>query len=108
MPDAASALSQPRLLRAAEILHALTHPLRLRIVDHMTGCAEGATVLDLQGALEQEAGVLSNHLRVLRQSGVITTTRSGKYINYQLAEERLSHISTAVSEFADGVGEVIA
>ena len=107
MPDAAHALPQPRLNHAAEVLHALTHALRLQIVDHMAVARE-ATVLDLQAALGHEPGVLSNHLRVLRQSGVVTTSRTGKYINYHLNEARLEDIRAAVSDFGAVVPSVAA
>lgn len=107
MTDAPHALPQHKIDKAAEVLHALTHQLRLQIVDHMATARE-ATVLDLQRALGQESGVLSNHLRVLRQSGVVTTSRTGKFINYRLAEERLGAIREAVSEFGAGVDAVTA
>lgn len=107
MTDATHALPQHRLDHAAEVLHALTHQLRLQIVDHMATARE-ATVLDLQRALGHEAGVLSNHLRVLRQSGVVTTSRTGKYINYHIVEERLGVICEAVSDFGAAVEAVTA
>ena len=107
MPELSHALPQPRINQAAEVLHALTHALRLQIVDHMVEVQQ-ATVVDLQNALGQEPSVLSNHLRILRQSGIVTTSRVGKYINYRLDGERLRGIREAVSSFGAVVEGVTA
>ena len=102
-----ASLPQPKLDQAAGILHALAHPLRIKIVDYLVA-ANGVTVLDMQDGLGMEASMLSNHLRVLRQSGIVDTTRDGKYISYQLGAKRLRQIQVAVKTFADQVEEVIA
>ena len=107
MPELSHVLPQPKINQAAEVLHALTHALRLEIVDHMTEARE-ATVVDLQRALGQEPSVLSNHLRILRQSGIVTTSRAGKYINYHLDGGRLGQIREAVSSFGAVVEGVTA
>ena len=99
-------LPQARLTQAAEILHALAHPLRIQIVDQLADRAD-VTVVDLQGALGHEAAMLSNHLRVLRQVGLVTTARAGKYISYRLAERRLGQITTAVATFGNAVVEEV-
>lgn len=100
-------LPQRRLNNAAEILHALAHPLRIQIVDQLSE-RNDITVVDLQDALQQESSMISNHLRILRQAGLVTTARAGKYISYCLAEARLEHISEAVRTFAADVEEVTA
>ena len=107
MPELSHTLPQAQVNQAAEVLHALTHALRLEIIDHMAETQE-ATVVDLQRALGHEPSVLSNHLRLLRQSGIVNTSRAGKYINYQLDGERLRVIREAVSSFGAVVEGVTA
>ena len=107
MSSPTGVLPQHKLDQAAEILHALAHPLRIKIVDFMAE-ADDATVLDLQDGLGLEPGMLSNHLRILRQSGIVDTSRSGKFINYQLDGERLAGIRRSVAVFGSQVEEVTA
>ncbi len=107
MSTPTSPLPQRKLDQAAEILHALAHPLRIKIVDFMSATDE-ATIADMQDGLGLEAGMLSNHLRVLRQSGIVDTARNGKYISYQLDGERLAGIRRSVAIFGSEVEEVTA
>ncbi len=100
-------LPPPKLQQAAEILHALSHPLRIKIVDYLSGAKE-ATVIDMQTGLGLEAGMLSNHLRILRQSGILDTSREGKYISYQLDYKRIAGIRRSVAIFGAEVEEVSA
>ncbi len=107
MSTLTAALPQRKLDQAADILHALAHPLRIQIVDFMTETHE-ATVVDMQSSLGLEPGLLSNHLRILRQAGIVETSRSGKYISYQLDARRLEDIRRSVAVFGAQVEEVTA
>ncbi len=53
-----------------EVLKALAHPLRLRILRHL-GTAGPATSTTLATALGENTGTLSYHLRMLERSGLI-------------------------------------
>lgn len=98
-------LPQARLDHAAEILHALANPLRLAIVQQISQLSH-ATVVDLQATLGHEPSMLSNHLRLLRQAGLVRTERAGKFIRYRLAETRIEEIAAAVTAFGACVAEV--
>ena len=69
-----------------ELLKALAHPLRLRVVDRL-GHLGPAPVSRL--AVELDAGLpeLSQGLRVLRDAGVVSVSRSGRSSVYALAPE---------------------
>ncbi len=107
MSTPTATLHQRKLDHATEILHALSHPLRLQIIEQMTPRGE-ATVLELQESLSLEASVISNHLRVLRQAGIVDTARQGKFINFQIDSDRLSDISAAIMRFSESFEEVEA
>jgi len=68
----------------AEVLKALAHPRRLQIMRRLD---EGPCEV---GALAAELGMsqpnLSQHLAVLRASGLVDATRDGREIRYRLAD----------------------
>ncbi|MEX1091561.1 MAG: metalloregulator ArsR/SmtB family transcription factor [Acidimicrobiia bacterium] len=61
---------------------ALADPIRLRIVDLLV--SERSCVCDLRDALDIAPNLLSYHLRVLREVGLIVGTRRGRWIDYKL------------------------
>jgi ArsR family transcriptional regulator len=61
---------------------ALADPVRLRIVGVL---AEGGRcVCDLREQVPVAANLLSYHLRVLRDAGLVTAARRGRWVDYRL------------------------
>jgi len=74
---------------------ALSDPTRLRIL----GLLEGGTrcVCELQSGLSEIApNLLSHHLRVLREAGLVRSVRRGRWIDYSLDEEALKRLREAI------------
>ena len=67
----------------AKVLSAVGDPIRLRILDEVGGCKR--CVCDLQEALGIAPNLLSYHLRILREAGLVVGTRRGRWIDYVLA-----------------------
>jgi ArsR family transcriptional regulator, arsenate/arsenite/antimonite-responsive transcriptional repressor len=63
-------------------LAALADPVRLRLVGVLAG--GGRCVCDLNEQVPVPANLLSYHLRVLRDAGLVTATRRGRWIDYRL------------------------
>jgi ArsR family transcriptional regulator len=63
-------------------LAALADPVRLRLVGVLAG--GGRCVCDLQAQVPVAANLLSYHLRVLRDAGLVTATRRGRWVDYRL------------------------
>lgn len=74
-------------LDLAEVLHALSDPVRLKIVAQVGREGEVAC-----GAFDVEApkSSLSHHFRVLRESGVLSTRREGKALLNSLRLDALA------------------
>lgn len=70
-----------------ELLKALAHPLRLRVVDRL-GHRGPAPVSQLATELDA-LPELSNGLRQLRDAGVVVASRRGRQVVYALADDRL-------------------
>jgi DNA-binding transcriptional ArsR family regulator len=70
------------------LLRELADPVRLRVVDRL-GHAGPATVSRLAAELGVSLPQLSNHLRRLREGGLVRVERTGRHAVYQLADPGL-------------------
>ncbi len=70
------------------LLRELADPLRLRVIDRL-GHVGPATVTQLAGELRVPLPQLSNHLRRLREAGLISAQRTGRQVVYELADPGL-------------------
>lgn len=81
------------LSAAGELLRALSAPLRIAIVLQLQ---EGPRcVHELVDALGVPQPLVSQHLRVLKASQVVSAHRQGREIRYQLLDDHLLHIIEA-------------
>ena len=69
----------------AEILKVLADETRLAVVRQLMSGAR--RVGQINDELQVEATLLSHHLRVLREAGIVTGEREGKAVVYRLAPE---------------------
>jgi ArsR family transcriptional regulator len=88
---------QPRILsdqdfahQIADILKALAHPLRIRIVAML--CQGPLHVNALARRLEVKQSVVSQQLRILRMNNLVQVTRDGGFGYYSLAEPSLVNL----------------
>jgi DNA-binding transcriptional ArsR family regulator len=95
---ASAALDPGQLADAAELLRALGTPHRLAIVLELA--ASPRCVHELVQSVGISQSLASQHLRVLRTTGLVTGTRHGKETRYALADEHVAHI--ARDAFAHG------
>lgn len=70
------------LSRAVQLFHALSDETRLAILDMLRDGER--CVCDLQEALDAAQSRLSFHLRVLRDAGLVTDRREGRWAYYAL------------------------
>lgn len=82
----------------ADLLRVLADPLRLRIV----GLLARETLCTTH--LVEETGArqtnLSNHLKVLREAGVVETEPCGRFTYYRLRPEVLENLAGSFAELA--------
>lgn len=83
---------------SAEVLRALTHPLRMRILEFIDQ-NDMINVNRIYSSLNLEQSITSQHLRILRQAGLVETERRGKYIHYRLRYGKLNNTVRAIREF---------
>ncbi len=89
---------EPTLASQAEagvLLTAVADPVRWRLLDELarrgTRC-----VCDLQPMGGVAPNVLSYHLKVLRDAGLVTATRRGRWMDYELIDGALDRLHAAL------------
>jgi len=82
---------EERAGKYAELLKAIGHPIRLRLVDILA--AQGAKAVgDLADMLGVPQAIVSQQLRILRLNGLVAAERKSGNAFYQLAEENLRNL----------------
>ncbi|MCV7064629.1 ArsR/SmtB family transcription factor [Mycolicibacterium houstonense] len=97
---AADMPSREVLDTAGELLRALAAPLRIAIVLQLQQSAR--CVHELVDALAVPQPLVSQHLRILKQAGVVASERAGREVLYHLVDHHLAHIvADAVAHAAE-------
>ena len=81
----------------AEVLRALGHPLRLKIMRRLAQQPE-TCACDFAELFGVRQPTVSQHLKVLRDARLVRTRRQGNQICYSIAPESLASIDTLVVE----------
>ena len=71
----------------ADVLKAVAHPLRLRIVAVL--CEGEENVTALAEKVEASQAIVSQQLRILRSRGLVAASREGGFATYRLVEQNL-------------------
>jgi DNA-binding transcriptional ArsR family regulator len=90
MPDQLTD-SNKRVEKAAYVLKALAHPLRIKIILMLNEHQE-LTVSEIYKTLNAEQSLISHHLINMRDKGILDTRRSGKNIYYFLVDSVISEV----------------
>ena len=93
-------LGQEQIEVSADVLRALTHPLRMRILEFID---ESGTinVNKIYSSLNLEQSITSQHLRILRAAGLVETERRGKFIYYSIDYDKVTRATAAVRDFGE-------
>jgi len=89
-----------KLHYSSELMRALAHPLRLKILEYIDS-NKTINVNKIYSSLEIEQSITSQHLKILRMSGVVSVEVTGKwhvyYINYDVMEK----VQKAITRFVN-------
>ena len=89
-----------QLKKAALILRALNHKLRLQIIK-LIDEQDKIAVTDVYVKLRLEQSVASQHLAILRRAGLVKTQRDGKFIYYSLDYANIQSLNSFVKNLLD-------
>ena len=86
--------------RTARWFHALADETRLRILERL---ADGEQcVCDLTTALESGQSRLSFHLRTLKDAGIVTDRRQGRWVYYSVNPDAIQEMNRVLAELSRG------
>src|SRR5438132_6237285 len=80
----------------AERFRALADPTRVAIVNRLAQ-AEETCVCDLTAAFDLSQPTISHHLKVLREAGLVESTRRGTWAYYRVVPETLAALAAALT-----------
>jgi len=81
-----------------EALKALAHPLRLRIMQVLSGRERNVGEIEDAAAISQPT--LSQQLAVLRNVGLVRTRKDAKLVYYRIDDDVLTNIVAATAELS--------
>ena len=84
--------------RIERIFHALSDTKRLRILEILR--SGECCVCDLAGSLDIRQSLLSFHLRTLRDAGLVSDRKEGRWVHYGLNEEAFGQAKDYVTGLA--------
>ncbi|WP_433511626.1 ArsR/SmtB family transcription factor [Nonomuraea sp. CA-143628] len=88
--------SVPLYEAKAELFRLLGHPVRIRVLELLQDGPQ--PVRDLLAAIEVEASGLSQHLAVLRRSGMVSAHRDGSTVVYSLSGGDVANLLRAARQ----------
>ncbi len=85
---------------SSEILRALCHPLRMQILQFIDE-NDNINVNKIYNTLKLEQSITSQHLRILRNAGIVSTKREGKFIYYHINYDKVDNVMNVVRLFLE-------
>jgi DNA-binding transcriptional ArsR family regulator len=104
MRRAIGQVDSAKLQVSSDILRALAHPLRMKILEFIDK-NKTINVNKIYNTLKLEQSITSQHLKILRASGLVHTHREGKFIHYTIDYPKLVIAMKAVDIFMGREGE---
>ena len=92
-------LKPDEIERAASMLKAISHPMRLAILGRLSN-GNRLNVTEIHKLLQIEQSTASHHLGILKDKGILASVRQGKNTHYYLKRENLSQLVRCISECA--------
>jgi len=82
--------------RATQLFHALSDETRLAVIEMLHDGER--CVCDLQDALDVAQSRLSFHLKVLKDAGLVTDRKDGRWVHYALSPDAFDELSAVTAE----------
>ncbi len=90
--------NKERLKTSVEMLRALAHPLRLKILEFIDSRGT-VNVNKIYHSLGIEQSITSQHLRIMRLAGVLHARREGKFVYYSIDYPTVLKAEKAIKNF---------
>lgn len=102
-------LTEPAAAEMAKKLKALADPVRLRLFSAIASHSGGeACVCDISDGIDVSQPTVSHHLKVLRDSGLLTSERRASWVYYAVVPESLRELSALLDLNSGALAAVTA
>ena len=91
-----TSVSEILLPQAVDMLKAIAHPIRLSIIDLLNTNKKSMCVSEIQKELNIEQAVVSQHLKILKQKGVLNHEKQGKHCFYFIKNKGLNNLLNCI------------
>jgi ArsR family transcriptional regulator len=82
---------------AAALLKAIADPYRLTMLATLASTKDEVCVCDFTDALPLNQPTVSHHLRILRETRLVTCDRRGTWVYYRLASDARARLNDALA-----------
>ena len=80
----------------AKLVSVLLEPQRIKILRVLRGGER--CVCEIERSLGIAQNLVSHHLRVLREAGLVAARREGQFVHYSRVEERIHRLTAALEK----------
>jgi ArsR family transcriptional regulator len=80
----------------AKFVSVLLEPQRIKIIRLL--CGGERCVCEIEHELGLPQNLVSHHLRVLREAGLVAARKEGQFVHYSRVEERIHELMLALEE----------
>ena len=97
-PVGSAAFDETDAIELAAGFGALADPVRLHLLSLIAGSGDtGACVCDLIEPSGRSQPTVSHHLKILREAGLVTTEKRGRWAWYFVVPERVAALRSALA-----------
>lgn len=97
MEIATESVKFEKFLKASELLKAISNPYRLEILKVLED-EEFHPVFEIQNSLGIEPSLLSHHLNKMKDKGIISSYKDGRFVHYKLALKEIMKVLDCIDD----------
>lgn len=97
-PLARTTLNSEQAKQIADVFAALSDPNRLAIVNLLAESEGEVCVCDITSSFKLGQPTISHHLRILKEAGLVTADKRGKWVYYSLVKGRAEDLKAMVDQ----------
>ncbi|WP_025209653.1 ArsR/SmtB family transcription factor [Hippea sp. KM1] len=84
-----------------QVVKAFAHPLRLAICEYLLKIKQPKCVNHIAGEFNKNQSVISKHLSILQQAGIVKVEKEGVFVRYTLSNPQITQaLIKSINELA--------
>jgi ArsR family transcriptional regulator len=97
-PDLQPAFKTEEAEKIARLFAAMADSTRVSILNLLAQSPDAVCVCDITGSFKLGQPTISHHLRILKEAGLITGDKRGKWVHYSLVEDRAEEAKALLAQ----------